>query len=288
MSSEAPPPGENVPGAPSRRGRVYLKYAVGVLAAFGILGAVGTRVVDKVFSSAGERLNPESLVLIGVREDPGGAPPGFAVAGRSAEGLDAKLKGAEDCNDLFLTAKRAGAVDVGHVKEALVLEGGTRRDLSIVAMRARILKREPALRGAEISCESAGAAQAIGVIFNLDEERPVARELVDRFSLEPGAPYFEQGNIVRLTKGEIQPFLLIGVTSRDYVEWEVEADVIIDEQTETITINNDGEPFKVTGPARKKAGYGRYYEWQWYERPPKMWIADKPCGREGCRAVPAG
>jgi hypothetical protein len=100
--------------------------------------------------------------------------------------------------------------------------------------------------------------------------------LINPYSLEFGAPYFEQGNIVRLTKGEIQPFLLIGVTNRHYVEWEVEADVIVDGKTETFTINNDGKPFKVTGPARTKTGYQRYIEWQWYKQPPQMWIADKP------------
>jgi hypothetical protein len=262
--------------SPGRRGRLYLKYAVGVLAAFGILGAVGSHVVDKVFSSAEEKLNPESLVLFGVTEDPGGGSDGFEVASRSAAGLDAKLEGIEDCSELMIAAKRAGAVDVGHVNEALVLEGGTHRDLSVVAMRARILKRGPALSGAQITCQSAGAAEAIGVLFDLDEKRPVARELRNPYSLEVGAPYFEQGNIVRLTKGEIQPFLLIGVTKRHYVEWEVEADVIVDGKTETFTINNDGKPFKVTGPARKKTGYERYIEWQWYEQPAQMWIADKP------------
>lgn len=249
---------------------------VGVLAAFGILGAVGNRVVDKVFSSAEDKLNPETPVLISVREDPEGGSDGFTVASRSAAGLEAALRGIRDCNDLMVAAKGAGAVDVSVVIEALVLEGGTRRDLSIVDMHAKILKREPALVGAEIHCESAGAAEAIGVLFNLDEERPIARELTDPLSLEYDGPYFKQGNIVRLVKGEIQPFLLIGISSSHYVEWEVEADVIIDGETQSITINNDGEPFRVTGPAPKKTGYERYFEWQWYEQPPRMWDGDRP------------
>jgi hypothetical protein len=250
---------------------------VGVLAAFGILGAVGNRVVDKVFSSAEDKLNPERPVLVGVREDPEGGSDGFTVASRSAVGLEAALEGIRDCNELMVAAKGAGAVDVSVVIEALVLEGGTRRDLSIVDMHAKILKREPALVGAEIHCQSAGAEEAIGVLFNLDEERPVARELIDYgWPWKADGPYFKQGNIVRLVKGEIQPFLLIGISSSHYVEWEVEADVIIDGETQTITINNDGEPFRVTGPAPKKMGYERYYEWQWYEQPPRMWIADQP------------
>jgi hypothetical protein len=275
LNSEPPPPEANVPPAPRRRGRVYAKYAVGVLAAFGVLGAVGTRVVDKVFSTAQEKIHPEKAVLISVREDPHGGSDGFTVARRSSAGLDAALATVEDCDALMVAAKRAGAVDVEVVRESLVLEGGTNRDLSIVDMRARILKREPALDGAEIHCQSAGAVSAIGVLFNLDEARPVARKLTNPDSLEFDGPYFSQGRIVRLVKGEIQPFELIGISHRNFVEWEVEADVIIDGNAQTITIDNDGQPFRVTARPPAKADYERYYEWQWYRQPPRMWMADR-------------
>jgi hypothetical protein len=248
---------------------------VGVLAAFGVLGAVGTRVVDKVFSSAEERINPEKTVLISVREDPHGGSDGFTLASRSSAGLDAKLANVKDCDSLMVTAKSAGAVDVEVVREALVLEGGTHRDVSIVDMHAKILRREPALRGAEILCQSAGAVGAIGVVFNLDEARPFARKLTQPESLEFDGPYFAHGNIVRLVKGEIQPFELIGLSSRDYVEWEVEAEIIVDGEAQTITIDNDGEPFRVSGSPPDKTGYERYYEFQWYEQPPKMWMANR-------------
>jgi hypothetical protein len=275
MNSEPPAPEAKSPATPRRRGRVYAKYAVGVLATFGVLGAVGGRVVDKVFSSAEEKINPEKTVLVGVREDPQGGSDGFTLARRSSTGLDTRLASVKDCDALMTAAKSVGAVDVRVVREALVLEGGTHRDLSIVDMHAKIVKREPALRGAEILCQSAGAVGAIGVLFNLDEARPVARTITQPESLQFDGPYFSHGKIVRLVKGEIQPFELIGISSRDFVEWEVEADVIIDGETETITINNGGEPFRVSGPPPAKTGYERYYEWQWYRQPPQMWMADR-------------
>lgn len=231
--------------------------------------------MDKVFSTAEEKIHPETAVLISVREDPHGGSDGFTVARRSSAGLDAKLAEVKDCDALMAAAKGTGAVDVEVVREALVLEGGTHRELSIVDMHAKILRREPALRGAEILCQSAGAVGAIGVVFNLDEARPVARELTQPESLQPGGPYFAHGNIVRLAKGEIQPFELIGLSSRDFVEWEVEAEVIVDGKTQTITINNDGEPFRVSGRPPARTGYERYYEWQWYRQPPRMWMADR-------------
>jgi hypothetical protein len=67
------------------------------------------------------------------------------------------------------------------VREALLLEGGTSSDLSIVDMRAKILKRQPPLDGAQIHCESAGALGAIGVVILLDDEQPVAREMLSPY-----------------------------------------------------------------------------------------------------------
>lgn len=298
VTEPEPPPSEaNASGSPGRwrRWRRYIGAVVAILGTFGILGAIGSRAVDQVFTSAEKRINPEKPVLVSVREDPQGGVPPFFLASRSAEGLDAALEEVADCDELFAAAKRAGAVDVAEVKEALLLEGGTSSDLSIVDLRAKILKRGPPLDGARIHCEGAGALAAIGVVFLLDEQQPVAREMLPTSwdSNEPppepighecgvpyGEPYFGQGNIVRLEKGETQPFLLAGVSTSEYVEWEVEADVIIDGEAQTITINNEGEPFRVTGP-KNPSGYRRYYEWQWYEQPPRMWIDDHPSPMAG-------
>lgn len=278
-------PHQEVEASGSRRRlpRTYFKYAVAVLAAFGILGAIGSRVVEKVSSSAGEALDPEAPVLINVREDPQcAAGCVFSVATRSSADLDVKVATVKGCGSLFSAMKAAGAVDVGAVMEGAVLEGGTRRDLTIVGLRAKVLKREPGFDGALAYCAPAGDVGAIGVIFNLDEEEPVARKLPAPGNLAYGEPYFDRGNVIRLVKGEIQPFMLVGLTTRrEYVEWEVEAQVVIDGNEQTITINDRGKPFRVTGVApryRPMSGYKRYYDWQYYEQPQKLWADSRPSG----------
>jgi hypothetical protein len=154
---------------------------------------------------------------------------------RSPVGLDAKLAAAKDCDSL-LAAKQAGAVDIDSVTEALQLEGHTRRDLSIVNMCATIVRREPPRGGVLITCQSAGNLGGIPVVFNLDEAHPRARKVDD--SREPiGEPYFSSGNIIQLLKDEIQPFQAVGMSSRDYVEWKIEAVVVIDGNTQTITLD---------------------------------------------------
>jgi hypothetical protein len=256
--------------------RRYGRWIVAGLAAFGILGAIGHKAVDWSVSTAGEKIHKTKPLLIGVREDPQGGSDGFVVAARSPAGLDQKLRGAHDCDSLMTISKAAGATDYYKVTERLVLEGGTRRDVSIVDMRAKVLTRETPLRGAKISCGSAGAVGGIGILFKLDEPHPVALKLTDGAALTTAGPYFANGNIINLTKGETQGFEIVGQSTSSYVEWQIDADVVIDGKSKTITINNDGQPFRVTGLPSENRRYQRYYEFQWWKRPPRMYKGSKP------------
>lgn len=255
---------------------------MGILAAFGILGAIGGYLVNAIGPDVEETLRGGGSVGISIQEDPQGGSDGFHAAARSPRGLDSTLRQATDCDSLFQLSKAAGAVDVGRSLYNAVLEGRTHRDVAITDMRAKILKRTSPLTGAEISCQSAGALDAIGVGFNLDEPDPRARKLKDLFS-DLGALYFGGGNVVTLRKAEVQPVQIAGFASRDYVEWEIHARAVIDGKEEELIIDNNGEPFRLTGAPPKSNGapqYDRYYEWIWYEMPQHLYASDVP--------VPAG
>lgn len=273
--------GDQRAGAHESSVRRYWRWIVGVLVAFGILGAIGSRVVDWGASTVEKKIHPEKPLLIGVREDPHGGLDGFQLAARSSAGLDAKLRvdpelrGSQACDALFNAAKAAGAADVYKATERLILEGGTLRDVAILNMRAKIVKRGVPSSAASIRCESAGAVGGIGILFDLDKQDPVALKLIDGEALTTAGPYFAQGNIIKLIKGETQGFEVVGLAKYSYVEWTIEADVMIDEKEETITITNHGRPFRVTGPRDLKSGYQRYYEYQWYKVPPRMYIGNK-------------
>ena len=102
-------------------------------------------------------------------------------------------------------AKAAGAVDARAVHEAVLLEGGTDRDLAIVGMRARVLMREPALAGALIWSWPAATKEAIMIGFDLDEDNSPARQVSDYMTPKLGGTYFDGGKVVTLAKGEMQP-----------------------------------------------------------------------------------
>ncbi len=219
---------------------------------------------------------------IGALEDPEGGSDGFQVAARSPAGLDAKLRSSKDCDALMSAAKQAGAVDVNYVVEQLMIEGGSTHKIEIEDMRAKVLRREPALRGASIGCQSAGATEAIGVLFDLNDPRPVAQKIV-RNAVEGGGqydvfstagPYFSDGKVVGLATGETQPFQVVGVTKDAYIEWEIEATVYDHGKLKTVTIDDNGEPFRVTG-ATAGERYKRYYEYMWYSSHPHMYAGPR-------------
>jgi hypothetical protein len=128
--------------------------------------------------------------------------------------------------------------------------------------------------------------EAIGVGFNLDEPDPRARQIKGPFGDELGQQYFAGGNVVTLRKTEVQPFQIVGLASRDYVEWEIEARVVIDGKEEQLIIDHNGEPFRLTGAPRGSTNgqpYERYYEWIWYEQPQGLYRSNVPS--EGRRAT---
>jgi hypothetical protein len=266
----------NVNGAAMKQSSKWRRYAgwiVAVLGAFGILGAVGSKVVDDVFPAAKEKLSGADPIQFSVREDPQGGSDGFTVAATSPNGLESKFRGVKSCDSLFNTAKRSGAVDVRQSIHDVLLEGRTFRDVTIVDLRAKILKRGPALRGASISCASAGSMDSIGVVFDLDEPSPVARKIDPQ--LVPGRPYFKRGNVISLTQKEIQPLQVVAQIGSGYVEWEIRADTVIDGKERTVTINNHGKPFRLTGVA-PAGDYARYFEWRWFEQPQALYVGDSP------------
>lgn len=249
------------------------KWILGLLVALGIFTAIGGKLVDEFWPDAAEKLEGGGPLRISVREDPQGGADGFETATRSAGGLQAKLATARDCDSLFDVSKAAGAVDVNKSIHDLIIEGRSHRDVAIVDMRARILKRKPSLRGARISCESAGELNPIGVAFDLDESTPRARTL--RPGNEPGEPYFGSGKVIKLAKTEIQPVHVVASARNGYVEWEINARLVVDGKERDVTINNRGKPFRITGK-RRLGDYARHAEWVWYEQPAHLHFGAKP------------
>jgi hypothetical protein len=256
----------------SKRWRRYAVVAVGAVSALGIFSAIGTNVVDKVFPSFWERVTGADSLQVYVA-DAVGANDGFAVATWSSHGLNLRSHHIDGCESLLEAAEEVGAVRVGRSYKNLVIEGGTDRDVTIVNLRAEILDRKAPMRGAQMHCQSAGGIGGIGISFDFDEPEPVARRVSE--DADDGTPYFQNGDVIGLKRGEVQPIQITASATQNYVAWNLVADLVVDGDSETITIDEDGEPFRLTaGPPH--VAFDRYYEWLWFEQPQRLYVSRVP------------
>lgn len=259
-------------GRPRSRGRRYAIAAISVVGALGIFSAIGSNVVDGAFPSVWEQVTGTDSLRVNVR-DASDAGDGFTLATFSPDDVAGRLEEVDSCESLFAAAMEADAARVGESFTDLVIEGGTYRDVAIVDLRPEIVDRAAAMDGAEIRCASAGIVAGIGLSFDFDEPMPVARRISD--GPDDGTPFFEHGDVIALTQGEVQPIQIKATSTRDYVAWRLLADLVIDGESRTVSIDDNGRPFQITPPS-PKTGYRSYYEWLWFESPPRLHAASRP------------
>jgi hypothetical protein len=261
------------PNRPKKKWQRYGLAVVGVLGAFGIFSALGTNLVNEIFPSVSEEITGAGSLRITVNEA-ANANDGFSLATRSPGALRGHLAGIDGCESLFAAADRIGAVRIGRSVKNLVVEGSTYRDATIVNLRAEILDRKAPMHGAFIGCPSSGGLGSIGLYFDFDEPHPLATQ---EGAPDYGEPYFADGDVIVLKKGEIQPIQVTATSTRDYVAWNLVADVLVDGERQQITIDDKGRPFQITG-AVPGLRFERYYEWPSLlpDRPQHLHVSSKP------------
>jgi hypothetical protein len=181
---------------------------------------------------------------------------GFDIAVPNPNRLRPLLDQADgSCRSLFDAGIEAGGfnIDATHLK--LDVEGHTRRDVTIVGMRAKILSRGKRRNGIRVVCFGGGQSPRIGLYFQLDDDEPHARA-VDREG-RPTGRYFES-TTVEVENKETASFKITGRTSAS-VEWRLELDLIIDGKHTMQTIPSPGErPFRTTGRLSGGSDAGAY------------------------------
>lgn len=252
-----------------------VRLVIAALVAFGLFGAIGTFLVAEFLPGVIERIRGEPSVLFSLGFDDTFYSEGFTLVLPASREVDTNtFDGVDGCTSLREAGRQAGAADYFGTFLQLIAEGRTLKDVAIVGIQARIVRRDKRANGALISCESAGAVDVIALGLNLDEPEPVARTINEE-SGKFEEPWFSQDSAVTLTKGELLPFRITATTKKSYVEWELEIQMIIDGEREEMVLDNEGEPFRTTAPLARPTDYERRYEWAWYEQPPKL-VVSKP------------
>lgn len=261
--------------APESTARRALRLIAGAIAALGLLGAIGSWTVNRFAPEVEEKLRGGPPISATVRFDDDVYADGYAAVVPDVGRMASASAGVDGCDSLLDAARRSGAADISKTILSVLMEGRLQGQATIVGMRAKVLDRRSPPDGAHVGCASAGANEAIGIVFRLDDSDPTALKPpgTSAAPLDPSEasePYFATGNTISLAKGEEVPLQITAVAADSYVEWAIELELVVDGEQRTMTLDDHGKPFRTTGPLGDDSAYAESYEWAWYEQPPQL------------------
>ncbi|WP_405096218.1 hypothetical protein [Micromonospora sp. NBC_01412] len=140
-----------------------------------------------------------------------------------------------------------GGVEAGVSTVELELEGNRVKDVRLTNIAIRPNCHEP-LTGALFDNPPEGSAETVQIGYDLDRDPVFAQESkTNDGDLRPQLTgnYFADRKYV-LKLGEQATFRLSAVTSRRYCEYAFELEYIADGKPESMTVDNQGKPFRVT------------------------------------------
>jgi hypothetical protein len=155
---------------------------------------------------------------------------------------------------------QAGAVDAGRAEYRVVLTNTTDVWLHIVDITLLNLARGDAIEGTHILTEGGGANDGVRLLFNLDDDDPVAWHADWLGNRIGDSPYFPSHNI-SLEAGEPIPVEIILETQSHFCELQFQATVEIDGRRSAIPLLTGESRIRLTGtPA---AGFVDHLMWHW-------------------------
>lgn len=165
------------------------------------------------------------------------------------------------CRDRKAWADSIGAVDAVFTRLQVTLEGRSGGAVVIDGIRAEVVARRAPLAGTWLMCPVGGAeASPRRIDLDLDSEPPKVQFL--REGDEPVATPI----LFTLRRGEVETFLVRAVTSTCDCKWRVTFDLIASGERRTVTIDDDGQPFRTTATARAKPHVWQAGRWVRAER----------------------
>ncbi|WP_320064843.1 hypothetical protein [Micromonospora sp. RTGN7] len=147
----------------------------------------------------------------------------------------------------------------------LSIVGGWTQPIFVRQLRAKVLQRSPPLAGAYLFHGDQGGEAPLEIGFNLDETRSLAR-VVKKDGISLGEAYMDR-HVLELKPGEPKSIDVQAFTDRSYCEWVIELDCDLGDERRTVTIDDDGKPFRSTRLAP-------HYEDRYYAGIAGKWIAE--------------
>ncbi|MGC5330558.1 hypothetical protein [Micromonospora sp. DT62] len=148
-------------------------------------------------------------------------------------------------------ARDAAAVPASRQHVSFTVQGVDEAQVTLTDLRVRVVARRPALRGVFAAPGGGGPTAYRWVHATLDEDPP----LLTAGLFEDGekfVPEHERREIrfpYRVSLSDAETFLVIGYTENCDCDWKVEVDWAAQGRIGTVTVDDAGRPFRVTGAA---------------------------------------
>lgn len=186
------------------------------------------------------------------------APSSYSLVVPDPRRLSPQVRDARDCSTLWRLGVAAGGIQSGSSSSRVLVQGEVDDGVSIVDMRAKITRREPAIDGALLDCPSAGEVEPIRFQFDLSSSDSAQAQRFKEDS-ESRVAQFKEGYVISVAKNESVPLNILSILPRDAIYWHIEADALVAGERRTLTIDNEGKDF--FSPGRRsdnqyRSGYG--------------------------------
>jgi hypothetical protein len=175
-------------------------------------------------------------------------PTGFVVPAGDADHTDV-LNRVSDTEQYGAWLTESHAVDLSTTAWQVTLEGGLSSEVVVRDIKP-VLEEPcgPPLTGTLITNPSAGRAEEIAFVTDLDQPQPQFLELNQL--TEETRPFFGGGSVLKLPKGEKNPLIFIARAQSGHCRFHLEITYETDVGRDTMRVYTPGgEPFEVTGPA---------------------------------------
>jgi hypothetical protein len=159
----------------------------------------------------------------------------------------------------------AGGIRMSPVNLEVVVTGHRNQEIRMLDICPVIIKRSDPVGGSAFLLAGQGESDILEMVIDFDAPNPITRESADEANSgepDPGAPYFNNHKITVHDNEQVVIMIPIRVT-RYYVEFDLKFDYLIGTEEKSLTVDNDGQHFRVTGlqtgPDPESLPYQRVY-----------------------------
>lgn len=151
--------------------------------------------------------------------------------------------------------KHLGAVHAEVSDTRVILRGEWPEPVRITDLRP-IVSCHPIVAGTYFYSPSAGAEGGVRLGLDLDDQRPSARTVNDAGQF--GDPYFNTKTYT-LKKDEEAVFNITAIAKKAACAYRLEFQLLVGERTTTQTVDDHGQPFRISGIAKDVHSYQKIY-----------------------------